>query len=342
MKRILSRLAHQVESGFDSRREEARGEESGPFRIAPYRTFGTPTRLHLRGRVLRGSLRERVEQSGALRNLRDSVAMLRSDEVANARLEISIDGRTFAFVTDEEGYFHFTVESSFTEGWREIPLRLISPGSATATAEVLVPPADARFGVISDLDDTVVQTGATKLTTMLRATLLQSAHSRTPFEGVPQFYRHLHAGHNPLFYVSSGPWNFYDVYAEFLELQGIPRGPILLGDFGFDEETFIHRPHLDHKLRSIRSILDEYPDLDFVLIGDSGQQDPEVYRAVVSEYPGRIRAIYIRDVSVDERDRVVVEMGEALRLQSIDLVFVAETAKAEEHARAAGLIQSAE
>jgi phosphatidate phosphatase APP1 len=264
--------------------------------------------------------------------------MLRSDEVAGARLEAAIDGAVHEILTDDEGYFHIVVDASMTHGWRDIPLRLLRPGEGSAVAEVLVPPPDARFGVISDLDDTVVQTGATKLTSMLRATLLENAGTRLPFEGIAGFYRALHAERNPIFYVSSGPWNFYEVYREFLETRGIPRGPILLGDFGLDEETLIHQPHIEHKLRSIRSIFDEYPHLKFVLIGDSGQRDPEVYREVVKEYPGRVLAVYIRDVSVEERDRIVVEIGEGLRSSNVDLVLTEETSRAVDHAKGLGLI----
>jgi phosphatidate phosphatase APP1 len=336
MKRFITRVAHQVEQGFDSRRAELRSNQ-GPFHIVPYRSFGTATRLHIRGRVLRGSAPEPRDYARSWHNAYDAWRRVRSDEVPGAVLEAEIDGHVEVMTTDEEGYFHEIIESSLTDGWREVPLRLSSPREAEAVAEVLVAPAKARFGVISDLDDTVVQTGATKLTSMIRTALLENARTRLPFEGVAEFYSALHAELNPIFYVSSGPWNFYDIYAEFLDHQGIPRGPILLGDYGIDEEKFIYTPHLEHKLRSIRSIIDEYPGLQFVLIGDSGQHDPEIYREVVKEYPGRVLAIYIRDVTLDERDRVVVEMQDALR-EEVDVVFVEETRLAMEHAAGIGLI----
>jgi phosphatidate phosphatase APP1 len=102
------------------------------------------------------------------------------------------------------------------------------------------PPPSAQFGVISDIDDTVIRTDATRLLRMLKRTLLENARTRLPFEGVAEFYSGLHARRtvralNPVFYVSSSPWNLYAVLTDFLEHQGIPLGPLMLRDWGISE-----------------------------------------------------------------------------------------------------------
>jgi phosphatidate phosphatase APP1 len=156
---------------------------------------------------------------------------------------------------------------------------------------------------------------------------------------VSEFYRAVQAGRtggecNPIFYVSSSPWNLYDLLEDFLDLHGVPAGPLFLKDWS---PTNLGK-HERHKLDVIRTLLATYPELPFVLIGDSGEQDPEIYRKIVQEHPGRIRSIYIRDVTTRERDVVVGRIGEELRDLGVEMLFTADTAEALAHAAEQGLI----
>jgi phosphatidate phosphatase APP1 len=170
-------------------------------------------------------------------------------------------------------------------------------------AHVLVPAPEARLGVVSDMDDTVLQSEVTRLVRAARLVLLENARTRLPFPGVAAFYRALSAGsaggaENPIFYVSKSPWNLYEVIADFLELQGLPPGPLLLRDWDLGLPS---RQKQEHKTAAIAEILATYSRLPFILVGDSGQQDPEIYRALLHDYPDRIPAIYIRNVTRDPR-----------------------------------------
>jgi phosphatidate phosphatase APP1 len=129
---------------------------------------------------------------------------------------------------------------------------------------------------------------------MILTVILSNEHTRKPFEGVAAFYRALQKGvsgaeANPIFYVSNSAWNLYTLLLEFLNLQNIPFGPLLLRDFG--AHLFFSKDPRSHKKSNIKMILDSFPHLPFVLIGDSGEQDPEIYRDVVKEFPTRIRVI---------------------------------------------------
>ena len=157
------------------------------------------------------------------------------------------------------------------------------------------------------------------------------------------FYRALEAGFaggegNPVFYVSSSPWNLYDLLIEFVDLQDLPAGPFFLQDMGLDANPMGVGSHRVHKLARIEEILALHPHLPFVLSGDSGQHDPEIYREVVKRHPGRVLAVYIRDVAVAPRDRVVVEMGDRMRADGVDMVLVADSLQAAAHAADRGLI----
>ena len=96
--------------------------------------------------------------------------------------------------------------------------------------------------------------------------------------------------------------------------------------------------HMGHKLKEIKQILDAYPELQFVLIGDSGQEDPVIYREVVAQYPGRILAIYIRDVALPDRTKIAVAVSESLRSHKVEMIIVENTVAAAKHAAENGLL----
>ena len=200
-------------------------------------------------------------------------------------------------------------------------------------------PHGARFGVISDLDDTVVRSSATSVLKMAWIVLRNNAHTRLPFEGVAAFYRALQRGadgrgSNPIFYVSSSPWNIYDMLEDFLDVHGVPPGPLFLKDWSL---TVLGK-HRDYKLGVIRRLLGTYEDLPFVLIGDSGEEDPEIYLQTVREHPGRVMAVYIRDVTSGERDDEIMAMAEEARKLGTEMVAVPNTNGAAEHASSIGLV----
>ena len=319
----------------------------GPIEILPYLGHGTRDKLFLKGRVLEmvGTAPPNAGDSWR-RNLRNMVRRFLSSEIPHARVRASYGGHELELVANEEGFFDLCVDLEEplkgSTGWHPVEIELLWPRTgeerARARGSVLVP-AGARFGVISDLDDTVLRSSVTDLLGMARIVLLSNAHTRLPFEGVANFYRALQLGSsgkefNPIFYVSSSPWNLYDMLEDFLDIHGVPAGPFFLKDWS---PTTLH-DYDRHKLGVIRTLLATYTDFPFVLIGDSGERDPEIYHQVVREYPGRVRAIYIRDVTTRERDTVVHAIADDLKTVGVEMLLTADTVEAAEHAAEKGLI----
>jgi phosphatidate phosphatase APP1 len=349
-KRRVVKAGGAVEGWFDRLRFgiRRRTRRLSPIEILPYRGYGTRDALFLKGRVLE-MVRLKPSSAGDSRrdNLRNMARRFLSSEIPHARVRATYRGHEIEATSDEEGFFDLRFElAQPLEGdtvWHPVEIELVWPqvreaDEPRARGSVLVP-SGARFGVISDLDDTVIQSSATDLLRMARMTLLRNAYTRLPFEGVSEFYRALQAGRtggecNPIFYVSSSPWNLYDLLEDFLDLHGVPAGPLFLKDWS---PTNLGK-HERHKLDVIRTLLATYPELPFVLIGDSGEQDPEIYRKIVQEHPGRIRSIYIRDVTTRERDVVVGRIGEELRDLGVEMLLTADTAEALAHAAEQGLI----
>jgi phosphatidate phosphatase APP1 len=321
----------------------------GPYIILPYPGFGTAERLSLCGRVLEDEgFRPARDVDRAWRNLLEMYKRFESDEVPGARVRARFRGVEAEAVADAEGYFSVELRPEAPlpgpGPWHEVALELIEPaGGATATGRVLVPPGTARFGVISDIDDTVIRSNVANKLRMVLALALSNARTRKPFAGVSAFYRALHAGvsgneGNPVFYVSKSPWNLLPPLIDFLGHQGIPLGPLLLRDYG----RHLLFSGSDHKERSISQILATYPELPFVLIGDSGEQDPEIYREVVRRWPRRVRAIYIRGVNTESARAAAIErLVEEVRMTGCQLVLVPDSAFAAVHAAAEGLIAPA-
>lgn len=321
--------------------------------IVPYRSFGTHATIFVRGRVLHDKLPDAAApDQSPWHNLRDALRRIESDEARGVPLEVAHDAHSAQAITDDEGYFEVHLSPVMPvgdeDGWCTVTLTASSPDAeaplAQAVGKVLIPPVTARFGVISDIDDTILQTQATNLVRSAWVTLLQNAATRLPFPGVAALYRALQGGvtgaeHNPIFYVSSSPWNLYDFLVEFMQVRGIPAGPMFLRDYGVD--MFTQALSHDHKLDAMRRVLDAYPHLPFVLMGDSGQKDPELYTRLVEHYPGRVLAIYIRDVSGEKRDAAVDALAAALQAQGVPLLRVADSLAAAQSAAALGLIPAA-
>src|SRR5688572_21340242 len=354
LKKRLVRIAAGLEGNFDNLAFQLRTRlnKDKPLQIVTFRSYGTVKRLYVTGRVLRDKgIRKATDKDTVLNNLLSMYKRFESDEVPNAKLRITFEGKEYFVRTTDEGYFKFDlftdVPITWTDMWHEVDVELVdAPYSfrkrITATADVLVPPADAEYGIISDIDDTVVKTTATNLLAMSRNTFFHNAHTRLPFAGVSEFYKSLQLGrngkrNNPFFYVSSSPWNLYDLLVDFLDLNDIPEGPLLLRDFGLDANK-ASADHMGHKFKEIKNILTRYPHLKFVLIGDSGQDDPKIYLEIVKKFPGRILAVYIRDVQLSDREKIALEISKQVAGEKVEMVIVDNTVEAAEHAARIGLI----
>lgn len=304
----------------------------------PYLGYGTRERLIVCGRVLEDEgFTPAMDADGRWRNLVRFWKRLESDEVPLARLRARFFGRESEGITDREGYFRLFIAPRGRLGpgvWQEVELELQGEEAVRATARVLVPSRRARFGVISDIDDTIVASHVGNKVRMILTAVLSNARTRKPFPGVAAFYRALHAGMNPFFYISKSPWNLYAPLLEYLEIQELPLGPLLLRDFGL-------RPEKEHKRKAIEDILATYPKLKFILIGDSGEEDPEIYSAVVHRHPDRIRAVYIRSVN-QKRISQIEKLAKEVAKTGCQLVLAKEAEQAAAHAAAEGLIQASE
>lgn len=352
---ILKAL-NSLETVFDKTKNRIRGPvPQNQVQIVAYMGFGSNEKLFLQGRVLKDkNIVPATEDASLWSNIVSMYKRFQSREIPFALVEANLNGKLYTQTADEEGFFTFEfdhVSATVPEiSFIEIPVRLVSyEGSdqsedqeVTAVGRVLIPGTATSFGVISDVDDTVIQTNVVSLLAMARNTFFRNAHTRLPFEGVAEFYEALRRGkgtdHNPIFYVTSGAFNLYDMLIEFFNVRGIPVGPLFMTQMGLTREHLLYSSHYNHKFNTIQRLLDIYPHLNFILLGDSSQKDPEIYLEVIRKNPSRILAAYIRDVTSDKRDADIQDIIK----QAVDLgammLYVPDTTAASIHAEAQGYI----
>jgi phosphatidate phosphatase APP1 len=330
-----------LEQAWDAVRLRRRASRPpADFRIEPYVGHGNAGGAVVRGRVLDDPPpSEAVEGEGAGAAVRRTLRHFVTDELPGVPLRVTVGGTTVETVTDAEGYFVVRLKpdaAALTSPWTSGTVELAAPyrgltGPHTTPIEVRVPAPDARFGILSDVDDTILETGVQRVGQMVLQTLTGSALTRTPFPGAPELYRDLAADRNPVFYVSSSPWNLHSFLLGFLAHREFPLGPLLLRDL---LGTAAGR---EQKAGRIAEVLETHPDLPFVLLGDSGERDPEIYAEVVRAHPGRILAVYIREVRLDPGDGRVEKVSDAWS-DDVPFVLAADSDAVRRHAAGLGLL----
>ena len=302
----------------------------GPVRVQPFFGYRNAQRIALTTRAIRA--REPVFKARSFwRDFATMLGQYNSKEVAGLPVTLEFesgDGRTVSqqVVTDADGYARFDLaldpECTPAErtGWEQAIVRWPMPDGShhSATAHILTPGTHTQVGIISDIDDTILETGVTSFRKIVRnwkRVMATMPSERTLVPDAPDFYAALGGGPTPtdeaigslkpearvrpVFYVSSSPWNLFSYLVTFKRERKLPLGPVMLRDWGWNRETLGKSGHGSHKRRAIETILNTFPKLKFALIGDDTQKDLAAFGSIASDFPGRIAAVFIRSVSGD-------------------------------------------
>ena len=319
-----------------------------PVHVQPFPGFATDGWARVRGRVLLRTAPGRAPASKPTTwsALRDNLAQFTTVEVPLARVQVETGGRSRVVVANREGYIDALLEGvSLAPGRHTATLTPLDPAGEPAhgTVHALDPAAD--LVVVSDVDDTIVDSGiAHGIAATLTTALLRDAATRVPLTGAPELYRALARGadggrHRPVLYLSTSPWNLVEFLQAFLERHDFPHGPLLLTDWGPGHAGLFRVGTREHKLTALRHLAQVLPRPGFVLLGDSGQQDAEIYTAFALEHPGRAKAVYIRRAgSTDARaQQRLSACAQSLTQAGVPFVLAEQSAVMLRHAQQHGL-----
>lgn len=266
---------------------------------------------------------------------------------------LRIGSTTTELITEEDGYFRFQVPlpEELNGGWHNYEVTVDTvinhkKYSAVNNEEFFVPYISS-YGIISDIDDTFLVSHSRKSFRKLFVLLAKNVQARKPFDDVVKHYQllsfasrvHPQEQSNIFFYVSSSEWNLYDMIVRFAELNGLPKAVLKLKKIksGLDDFVMTGSGSHNHKLRKIRNIVEFYPELQFILLGDDSQKDPEIYEQICGEFPKNIRAVYIRQT----RTRTKTETSRHLKNienLGIDICYFAHSNKAIIHSLDHGIV----
>lgn len=263
---------------------------AGPALAQPelllFPAVGSSKRVTVYGRALQKA------QSKSSLALKRNLKNLLNQNAEGLPVELRFFGQTAKVTSGHDGNFEATFDApdgGFPAG--QHPLEAASAPTVTARSTVEVAADAAPFFVVSDFDDTVAVTNVLDKKALVKAALLEDEKSQPVVPGMSAFYGCLREAHQspPVFALVSGsPVQYAPRIQGFLARHGF-------GPFGLYLRDLSPSTLADYKQPVIRRLLQSMPH-PVVLVGDSGEADPEVYRQIASEFPGRVRATYIRDV----------------------------------------------
>ncbi|MFC5625290.1 phosphatase domain-containing protein [Algoriphagus winogradskyi] len=278
--------------------------------VEPFLAFGNEDEVFFKGRVIKAYTEKRPSsRNNWFSNIISAVKRYSGSSVSLAKVEITFQGKSFIVSTDEDGVFELQIGDSkpSTEINEYVTYQVLEPVTKkSSVVHMEVVRYSGNLGVISDIDDTIIISHSTDLGKKFWLSISKNAYTRRPLPGVSEFYKKITEDMEiPIFYVSSSDWSLYDMIRDFLKYRHIPNGPILLKDKHINLKNIWKSGGGDHshKLKKIELLMEMYPEMQFYLIGDSGQHDPEIYAEVIKNYPGRIKDVFIRIVGKLDENR---------------------------------------
>lgn len=314
-----------------------------------YRGYVNDEELIVSGHVFKSWAPDkyRLDRRG-IRHAFSILHMFRIKPYSNVEVTLRFKGLKITTRTLDDGFFRFTLpfNEALESGWHpyEVTCKLTEFG-IVEYGEILKP-FESKLGIISDIDDTFLISHSNSFFKKLYVLLFRNVNSRKIFEDVVQHYKALSiAGQttehafNSFFYVSSSEWNLYEFIETFARLHELPKAVIKLKDIkaGISDFLFTGRGNHDHKFVKIKDIISFYPQLEYVLLGDDSQHDPQIYERICKIFPKNIKAIYIRQTGAAQKDQVKARLENIENMQ-VPTCYFKYSSKAIEHSYAIGII----
>jgi len=287
----------RLERRFHAWREHRARRRGMRPTVAAFPGYGGDGWIRVVGRVLIVRPPRRTE-NGELASVRGWRSFL-GIPVGNARVTVTVAGRQHEVVADRGGVVDAVIDASLEPGWQ--PVSFSVEGCEPVEAKIFVVAPDVEVGVLSDVDDTVMVTALPRPLLAAWNSFVVDEHARLPVPGMAVLLERLVRSHPgaPMIYLSTGAWNIAPTLTRFLTRHLFPPGAMLLTDWGPTHERWF-RSGRDHKAENLRRLAAEFPNITWILIGDDGQHDDEIYTQFTRDHPDRVAGVAIRRLSTAE------------------------------------------
>ncbi len=313
-----------------------------------YRGYANEQELIVMGHVFKPTKKSDYDfQDKNFKNASSVISMFRMKTQANADVYMEHNGIEIHTKTLKDGYFKFCIPLNQNDyGWVEYEVSILYRNKRITTKENYIRPQVGNLGIISDIDDTFIISYTLNPFKKLFHLLFKNVSSRKIFEDVVPHFQALsasgraHKGElNAFFYVSSSEWNLYRFIVKFAEIHQLPKAVLLLKDIKTSLTNFFWtgRGGHNHKFEKIKHILEFYPNLKYVLIGDDSQHDPFLYEAISKIFPLTVKAIYVRQTGKNKKAKVT-KVLKNLETLSVSVCYFKNSTEAIEHSKKIGLI----
>lgn len=311
-------------------------------RIVPYTGHGSTRRVRVLARILLAPPWDRpapdAETTAARQRATRGWRRFLTTPVPCAEVEVDAAGRTHCLVADRRGYVDATIDVDLAPGWHDLPIR-VGRGRPTEVRVVVIGD-DTAFGIVSDIDDTAMITHLPRPLLAAWNTFVLRESARVAVRGMAELYRRLldERPGVPVVYLSTGAWNVAPTLTRFLARHGFPDGPLLLTDWGPTNTGWV-RSGRQHKEHSLRRLARDLPNVRWLLIGDDGQHDPEIYDGFAAERPDRVAGIAIRRLTATQQALTTTPTVHRPPIATVPIVAARDGFGLAAELRAAGLLR---
>ncbi|MET0760534.1 MAG: App1 family protein [Flavobacterium sp.] len=314
-----------------------------------YRGYANEQELIVMGHVFKPTTQKDYDfQKKNFKNATSIIGMFRVKTHANADVYLEHNNTKIHTKTLNDGYFKFCVplDQDVNYGWIDYKVSIIYKNETIETKESYIRPHKGNLGIISDIDDTFLVSHTMNPFKKLYILLFRNVNNRKVFEDVVPHYQALSSAgrnnkeeQNAFFYVSSSEWNLYRFIIKFTEIHKLPRAVLLLKDIKTSLTDFFltGRGNHNHKFDKIKHILEFYPNLKYILLGDDSQHDPFLYEAICKIFPVTVKAVYIRQTGENKKEKATIVMKN-LESLGISVCYFSDSSEAIAHSKAIGLI----
>lgn len=314
-----------------------------------YRGYANEQELIVMGHVFKPTTIEEYNfQKKNVKNATSVIKMFQIKTQANANVYLDHNNIKIHTKTLNDGYFKFCVplDQNTTYGWIDYEVSIMYKNESITTRDSYIRPHKGNLGIISDIDDTFLVSHTLNPLKKLYVLLFKNINKRKIYEDVVTHYQALStAGRenkeefNAFFYVSSSEWNLYRFITKFTEIHKLPKAVLLLKDIKTSLTDFFltGRGNHNHKFEKIKHILEFYPNLKYVLLGDDSQHDPYLYEAICKIFPVTVKAVYIRQTGTSKKEKVISVLNN-LETLNVSVCYFKNSSEAIAHSKAMGLI----